>query len=160
MPIQVGDEAPDFELPSSELGADGKPGKPVKLSDFRGKKAVILAFYPLDFSPTCSKEMECFREDLTTFDGAGAQVLGISVDSKWTHAAFAKHIGLKYPLLADFHPKGATAQKYGLFKEQLGFASRATVVVDKAGKVAYVKETPLGEQRDNKEILEAVRKAG
>jgi peroxiredoxin len=160
MTIQVGAEAPDFELPSNELGADGKPGKPVKLSDFRGKRIVILAFYPLDFSPTCSREMECFREDLSSIDGAGAQVLGVSVDSKWTHAAFAKHVGLKYPLLADFHPKGAVAQSFGLFKELLGFASRATVIVDKAGKVAYVKETPLGEQRDNKEILEAVRKLG
>ena len=73
MAIQVGTQAPDFELPSSEL-ENGKPGKKLKLSDYRGKKNVVLAFYPLDFSPVCSSENECFREDFSQFDSAGAQV--------------------------------------------------------------------------------------
>ena len=104
MAIQVGAEAPDFELESSEL-VDGKPGKKIRLSEYRGKKNVVLAFYPLDFSPVCSKENECFREDLSDLEksgGQGTQLLGISVDSKWAHFAFAKQMGLKYPLLADF----------------------------------------------------------
>ena len=96
MTIQIGAEAPDFTLPSSELD-NGRPGKKITLSDFRGKKSVILAFYPLDFSPTCSVEHKCFVEDFAELAGQGAEVLGISVDSVWTHYAFAKHIGAKYP---------------------------------------------------------------
>src|SRR5215472_15239933 len=102
MPISVGAEAPDFELPSNELDSNGRPGKKVKLSDFRGKKNVVLAFYPLDFSPVCSGEHQCFRDDLTELDKVDAQVLGISVDSVWSHAAFARQLGIQYPLLADF----------------------------------------------------------
>jgi peroxiredoxin len=153
--IAVGAEAPDFELPSSETD-EGRPGKKIKLSDFRGKKNVVLAFYPLDFSPVCSKEHACFVEDFSALS-AEAQVLGVSVDSVWTHLAYAKHLGLKYPLLADFHPKGAMADAYGLYLADKGITARATVIVDKAGKVAYVKVTPTGEQRDDKEILAALK---
>ena len=102
MTIAVNDTAPDFELPSNQLD-NGRPGKKVKLSDFRGKP-VVLAFYPLDFSPVCSNENTCFRNDLKEFEALGAQVLGISVDSVWSHSAFAKSLDLRYPLLADFHP--------------------------------------------------------
>ena len=73
---------------------------------------IVLAFYPLDFSPTCTQENECFREDLGKFNELGAQVLGISVDSAWTHRAFAEALRLSFPLLADFHPKGAVAKLY------------------------------------------------
>jgi peroxiredoxin len=155
MTISVNQPAPDFELPSSDLD-NGRPGKKYKLSDLRGKP-VVLAFYPLDFSPVCTKENTCFREDLKQFDQLGAQVLGISVDSAWTHAAFAKSLGLSYPLLADFHPKGAVAKAYGLYLDDKGISKRATVVIDKAGKVAWVKEH--AEQRDNNELIEAIKKA-
>jgi peroxiredoxin len=160
MAIQVGADAPDFELPSSELDASGKPGKPIKLSDFRGKKNVVLAFYPLDFSPVCSTEHGCFREDLSELDKSGAQVLGISVDSKWSHLAFAKQMALKYPLLADFHPRGEVASRYGLYLPDKGFTARATVIVDKKGKVAWVKEQDLSQARDDKAILEQLRALG
>jgi peroxiredoxin len=159
MVIQVGQEAPDFELPSSEL-ENGKPGKKIKLSDYRGKKSVVLAFYPLDFSPTCSSENECFREDYSEFVTADAQVLGISVDSVWTHLAFSKQMGLKYPLLADFQPRGEVAKKYGLFADDKGTTARATVIVDKQGKVAWVKEQERSKARDNKVILEELAKLG
>lgn len=156
--IQPGTEAPDFELPSNLPTDDGKAsGKKVKLSDFRGKN-VVLAFYPLDFSPTCSQEHGCFKEDISSLESADAQVIGISVDSHWAHNAFAKQMGLKYPLVADFNPKGATAAKYGLYKDQLGFTARATVVIDKQGKVAWVKEHPLGEARNDAEILAELKK--
>src|SRR5271165_5201853 len=125
MAIQVGTLAPDFELPSNEL-ENNRPGKKIKLSDYRGKKAVVLAFYPLDFSPVCSTEHACFVQDFSELEKAGAQVLGISVDSTWTHIAFAKHLGLKYPLLADFLPRGAVADKYGLFLADKGITARAT----------------------------------
>jgi peroxiredoxin len=160
MPIQVGAEAPDFELESSEL-VDGKPGKKIRLSDYRGKKNVVLAFYPLDFSPVCSKENECFREDLSELEksgGQGTQLLGISVDSKWAHFAFAKQMGLKYPLLADFNPRGDVASKYGLYLADKGITARATVIVDRAGKVAWVKVQEIPEARDDKLILEELRK--
>ncbi len=160
MPIQVGAEAPDFELESSEL-VDGKPGKKIRLSEYRGKKNVVLAFYPLDFSPVCSKENECFREDLSELEksgGQGTQLLGISVDSKWSHFAFAKQMGLKYPLLADFNPRGEVASKYGLFLADKGITARATVIVDRAGKVAWVKVQEIPEARDDKQILAELRK--
>ena len=155
MAIQVGEEAPEFELPSSELEND-RPGKKIRLSDFRGKKNVVLAFYPLDFSPTCSKEHTCFRDDMSEFTKAGAQVIGVSVDSQWAHLAYKKHMNLDYPLVADFEPKGAMARKYGLYLADKGFTSRATVVVDKQGKVAMVQEHTLGEPRDNKAILKGL----
>lgn len=158
--IDIGTEAPDFELPSNELTPEGKPGKKIKLSDFRGKKNVVLAFYPLDFSPTCSAEHGCLREDLSKLDAANAQVLGISVDSAWTHQAFAKAMGIAYPLLADFHPKGKVAQQYGLWEAERGFTSRATVIVDKAGKVAWTQNHGLGNARDDNAILAALAKLG
>lgn len=155
--IQVGTEAPDFELKSSEVTPDGRAGKPIKLSDFRGKKNVVLAFYPLDFSPTCSKEHGCFKEDLKALETADAQVLGISVDSHWAHHAFVKSMGLGYPLLADFHPKGAVASQYGLYEADKGLTSRATVIVDKNGKVAWTENHGLANQRDDAKILEALK---
>jgi peroxiredoxin len=157
MAIQVGVDAPEFELASNEI-ENGRPGKKFKLSDFRGKKNVVLAFYPLDFSPTCSSENVCFREDFSEFEKAGAQVLGISVDSVWAHMAFAKQMGLAYPLLADFHPRGEVAGKYGLYLPERGVTARATVIVDKEGKVAWVKKEEISQARDNKAILAELAK--
>ena len=154
--IQAGQDAPDFELPSS-LTTDGRPGKKVKLSDYRGKN-VVLAFYPLDFSPVCSGEIACFKDDISKFEGSGAVVLGISVDSHWAHAAFAKAQGITFPLLADFQPRGAAADKYGLFEADKGITSRATVIVDKNGKVAFAKNHGLGTPRDDAEILTELAK--
>jgi peroxiredoxin len=159
MTIQVGAEAPDFELPSNEL-ENGRPGKKIKLSDFRGKKNVVLAFYPLDFSPVCSNEHACFVNDFSELEKSGAQVLGISVDSAWAHAAFAKQLKAQYPLLADFQPRGAVAEKYGLYLADKGITARATVIVDKQGKVAWFKQQEIPEARDNKTILEQLHKLG
>ncbi len=155
--IAVNQEAPDFELPSSEVAdaKDGKPGKKIKLSALRGKP-VVLAFYPLDFSPTCTTENVCFRDDLSSFGELGAQVLGISVDSVWTHRAFADKLALPFPLLADFQPRGAVAEKYGLFNAERGITKRATVIVDKNGKVAFVQEHDGA--RDNAELLGVLRR--
>jgi peroxiredoxin len=154
MAIQVNQTAPDFELASNQL-VDGRPGKKFKLSDLRGKP-VVLAFYPLDFSPTCTTENVCFRDDLSKFNELGAQVLGISVDSTWTHKAFAEAHKLSFPLLADFHPKGAVAKSYDLYNEAVGITKRATVVIDKDGKVAWVQEHEKA--RSNDDLLSALRK--
>jgi peroxiredoxin len=156
--IALGTDAPDFELPSNELTAEGRPGKPIRLSDYRGKKHVVLAFYPLDFSPTCTKEHGCFKDDSLRLESASAQVLGISVDSAWTHQAFAKQMGINYPLLADFHPKGAVAEKFGLYNAERGMTKRATVIVGKDGKVAFAQEH--SDQRDDQVILDALAKLG
>ena len=112
-PIAVGTKAPDFTLQDQDQND-------VTLSSFQGKKNVVLAFYPLDFSPVCSKEHACFRDDLKGFEGHNAQVLGVSVDSAWAHKAFARHLGVSYPLLADFHPRGQVAAKFGLYPGRQG----------------------------------------
>jgi peroxiredoxin len=151
--IPVGAEAPDFELPSSEKGANGKPGKRIRLSDYRGRCNVLLAFYPMDFSPICTVENASFQEEAARFLATGTQVLGISVDSAWSHGVFARELGLTYPLLADFHPKGEVARRYGLYLEESGYSARASVVVDRAGKVALVKIQQIPEPRANREIL-------
>ncbi len=155
-PIKVGVEAPDFELPSSELGANGKPGKPIRLSDYRGKKIVVLVFYPLDFSPVCTSENQCFAKTSERYANADAQMLGISVDSAWAHAAFAQQLGLNYPLLADFHPKGEVARKYGLYLEETGITARATVVVGKDGLVKMVQVQQIPEPRSNQKLIDFV----
>lgn len=156
MAIQVNQPAPDFELPSNEL-VEGRPGKRYKLSALRGKP-VVLAFYPLDFSPVCTNENACFRDDLSKFNELGAHVLGISVDSAWTHKAFSESLKLSFPLLADFNPKGAVAKAYDLYNDAVGIAKRATVLVDKDGNVAWVQEHDKA--RSNEDLLAALRKLG
>ena len=148
MPIEVGQAAPEFTLKDQSQ-------KEVSLKDFRGKN-VVLAFYPLDFSPVCSKEHACFHDDFSQFQGLNAQVLGISVDSAWAHKAFADKLGIQYPLLADFHPKGAVAQKFGLYLEDKGITNRATVIIDKEGIVRYVKVYDIPQQRQNQELVQAL----
>lgn len=146
--ITVGTAAPDFEL-------KGHDDKTHKLSSYRGKK-VVLAFYPLDFSPVCSKEVECFRDDLSKFNSANAVVLGISVDSVWCHKAFAQAKNLQFPLFADFHPKGAVAAQYGLYYAEKGISHRATVVIDEQGKVVKLWDHEIPTQRNNAEIVAAL----
>lgn len=150
MAIEVGQKAPDFTLKNQHQ-------KEVSLKDLRGKN-VLLAFYPLDFSPVCSKEHACFHEDLTQFEGMNAEVLGISVDSAWTHKAFAEKLGIQYSLLADFHPKGDVAKKYGLYLEEKGITNRATVIIDKEGIIRYMKVYDIPQQRENRELVEALQR--
>lgn len=148
MPIEVGQKAPEFTLKDQTQ-------KEVSLKDFQGKN-VVLAFYPLDFSPVCSKEHACFHDDWSRFQGLGAEVVGISVDSSWAHKAFAEKTGIEYKLLADFHPKGDVAKKFGLYLEDKGITNRATVIIDKNGIVRYVKVYDIPQQRDNKELVAAL----
>ena len=150
MPIAVGQPAPDFILKDQSQ-------KEVKLSDFRGKN-VVLAFYPLDWSPVCSREHACFVDDLRSFENLNAQVLGISVDSAWSHKAFAEKMGIHYPLLADFEPKGAVASKYGLYLTDKGITNRATVIVDKQGVVRHVNVYEILTQRKNEDLVAELQK--
>src|SRR5262249_14978804 len=127
MSLKVGDQAPDFEL-------NDENGQPLKLSSLRGQN-VVLVFYPLDFSPICTGELRAIASHKERYEQQHARVLGISVDSRWAHGAFKKAEGLSATLLADFHPKGAVAQKYGVFVEGAGIAKRGTFVIDKEGVI-------------------------
>ena len=118
MTLSVGDEAPDFELPQA-LDA----GDDIKLSDYRGKSNVLLCFYPFDFSGPCGEQLPVYQAQSEKFENANCQVIGISVDSKFSHAAWAEKLGVEYPLLSDF-PAKKTVESYGLLHEG-GFSNRA-----------------------------------
>jgi len=149
MSIAVGQTAPDFMLLNQEK-------KEVKLSDFAGKKNVVLVWYPLDWSPTCTNEHVCFVNDMKAFETLDAEVLGVSVDSVWSHKAFAEKMGIKYSLLADFHPRGAMSEKYGVYLADKGIAGRAIAIVNKAGKVAWFKNYDIPMVPDLKEVAAAL----
>jgi peroxiredoxin len=114
----------------------------VSLADFRGRP-VILAFYPADWSPVCGDQMALYNEVLPEFERYNAQLLGISVDSVWCHAAFGRDRKLHFPLLADFEPKGAVARRYGAYRERDGFSERALFVIDGAGIVRWSYVSPV-----------------
>jgi len=149
MAIGVGQTAPDFTLMNQDK-------KEVKLSDFTGKKNVVLVFYPLDWSPVCTNEHACFVNDMKAFETLDAEVLGVSVDSVWSHKAFADKMGIKYSLLADFHPRGAMSEKYGVYLADKGITGRAIVIVNKAGKVAWLKNYDIPVVPDLKEVSAAL----
>ncbi len=149
MPIAVGQSAPEFALKDQSQ-------QEVKLADFRGKKNVVLVFYPLDWSPVCTNEHACFVNDMKNFEQLDAQVLGLSVDSVWSHKAYAEKMGIRYPLLADFHPRGAVAGKYGMYLEDRGITGRAIAVINKAGNVAWFKQYEIPVVPDMKEVAAAL----
>ena len=150
MSIAVGQTAPDFTLQNQDK-------QEVKLSDFKGKKNVVLVFYPLDWSPVCTNEHACLVNDMKQFETLDAQVLGVSVDSVWSHKAYAEKMGIKYPLLADFQPRGAAAEKYGVFLADKGITGRAIVIVNKEGKVAWAKNYDIPVVPDVKEVASALQ---
>jgi len=136
MILQKGTPAPDFELNST-------PDQKLKLSDLQGQ-SVILAFYPADWSPVCSDQMGLYNETLSFFRKYNAQILGISVDSKWCHLAFSKHRNLHFPLLADFEPKGKVSKEYGAYNEKEGTSLRALFVLDENGTIQWSYLSPEG----------------
>jgi len=151
MTLSVGAAAPDFTLKDQNQ-------KDVKLSDFHGKKNVVIVFYPLDWSPICTNEHACFVNDMKRFEQLDAQVLGVSVDSVWSHKAFADKMGIYYPLLADFNPRGGVANKFGVYLADKGITGRAIAVVDRAGKLAWFKNYDIPTVPDLKEVSEALSK--
>src|ERR1700720_4944676 len=132
MSVSVGQPAPDFTLKDQRQ-------KDVKLSDFAGNKNVVLVFYPLDWSPTCTNEHACFVNEMKSFETLDAEVLGVSVDSVWSHKAYADKMGIKYSLLGDFHPRGAMSEKFGVYLADKGITGRAIAIVNKQGRVAWFK---------------------
>ncbi|MCC6944751.1 MAG: redoxin domain-containing protein [Thermomicrobiales bacterium] len=135
-PLSAGTTAPDFTLKASS-------DREITLGGLRGKP-VILAFYPADWSPTCSDQMALYQQVLPEFERFGAQLLGISVDSVWCHKAFAADRGLTFPILADFHPHGAVSDLYGTFNAESGMAARSLFVLDKDGVIAWSYLAPPG----------------
>ena len=150
MAIAVGQTAPEFSLKDQY-------DKDVKLSDFSGKKNVVLVFYPLDWSPVCTNEHACLVNDMKRFETLDAAVLGVSVDSAWSHKAYAEKMGIKYSLLADFNPRGAMADKYGVYLAEKGITGRAIVIVGKDGKVAWVKNYDIPVVPDVAEVASALQ---
>ena len=149
MSIAVGQTAPDFTLQNQDK-------KGVKLSDFAGKKNVVIVWYPLDWSPTCTNEHACFVNEMKAFETLDAEVLGVSVDSVWSHKAYADKMGIKYSLLADFHPKGAMSEKYGVYLADKGITGRSIIIVGKDGKIAWLKHYDIPVVPDLKEVAAAL----
>jgi peroxiredoxin (alkyl hydroperoxide reductase subunit C) len=128
--IAPGAPAPTFSLPDQD-------GRRVSLEDFHGSR-VVLVFYPSDFSPVCTDQLNVYQEVLGALRESGVELVGISVDSAFCHKAFRSELGISIPLLADFHPKGEVARAYGLWVEEYGVAARALVMIGPGGLVEWV----------------------
>lgn len=145
--LAPGTKAPDFRL-------NATPDQTMSLSELKGRP-VILAFYPADWSPVCGDQMALYNEILPEFHKHHAELLGISVDGVWSHAAFAQNRKLHFPLLADFEPKGAVAKMYGVMRAE-GFTERALFVIDKEGVIRWSYLSPVGINPGADGILEAL----
>jgi peroxiredoxin len=147
--IQAGEMAPDFELSNHH-------GEKVKLSDFQGKKNVVLVFYPAAFTGRCTGELCALRDELSSFQNESVELLAISCDSMFTLKVFAEQEGYAFSLLADFWPHGEVAQKYGVFNPERGFAGRGTFIINKEGKVHWSVYNASGDARDLSDYKEAL----
>jgi len=141
MAIEVGEQAPDFELKDQH-------GTPVRLSGFRGEKNVVLVFYPLAFSGVCTGELCALRDDFPEVTREDVELLAVSVDSTHVIRTWSEQQNFGFTLLADFWPHGGVAKLYGVFDENLGFAKRGTFIIDKAGVVRWRVVNPIPQARD------------
>ena len=146
--LPAGTLAPDFSLHTT-------PDQVVSLRDFRGRP-VILAFYPADWSPVCGDQMALYNELLDEFAQFDAELIGISVDGAWCHVAFAHERKLRFPLMADFEPKGGVARLYGAYREQDGTSERALFVIDGDGVITWSYKSPIAVNPGADGILEAL----
>jgi len=146
--LKPGTPAPDFSLHVT-------PDQKLSLSELRGQP-VVLAFYPADWSPVCGDQMALYNAVLPEFHKYKATVVGVSVDGVWCHEAFAKDRKLKFPLMADFEPKGDVARRYGVYREDEGVTERALFVIDKAGVIHWSYLSPVGINPGADGILEAL----
>ncbi len=151
-PLPVGTQAPEFTLSST-------PNQKISLSDFRGQPT-ILVFYPEDWSPVCSDQLALYQELLPEFQKFNAQLLAISVDGVWSHLAFANDRHLRFPLLADFEPKGKVARTYGVYRHEDGTSERALYVIDRDGVVRWSYVSPVGINPGADGILRALENLG
>jgi mycoredoxin-dependent peroxiredoxin len=141
MSVEVGQQAPDFELKDQH-------GAPVRLSDFRGRKNVVLVFYPLAFSGVCSGELRAMRDEFPEAARDDVELLTVSVDSVYALRAWSDAEAFGFPLLSDFWPHGDVARSYGVFDDNRGIATRGTFIIDKDGVVRWKVVNPVPEARD------------
>jgi peroxiredoxin (alkyl hydroperoxide reductase subunit C) len=132
--IAAGEPAPDFTLRDQD-------GEEVSLADYRGRR-VLLVFYPFDFSPVCSDQLSVYQEVKPEIEAKGVELVGISVDSPYSHKAFQEKLGIDTTLLSDFEPKGEVSKAYGSFLDGPGMSNRTLVLVDAEGKVEWAYESP------------------
>ncbi|RZU52752.1 peroxiredoxin (alkyl hydroperoxide reductase subunit C) [Krasilnikovia cinnamomea] len=149
MPLDTGAQAPDFALRDQN-------NQEIRLADFRGRKAVLLVFYPLAFTGTCQGELAEIQAHLPEYANPAVQVLTVSVDSPYSHKVWAEREGWDFPLLADFWPHGAVASAYGVLDAERGHAERATFLIDAAGVVRFAEVGQPGRARDQRAWREAV----
>jgi peroxiredoxin len=150
--LQPGTPAPDFTLHST-------PDQMLSLHELRGSPVVLL-FYPADWSPVCGDELALFNEILPEFRDYGAELIGISVDGVWCHAAFARHRNLHFSLLSDFEPKGAVSRQYGAYRAEDGTSARALFVLDGEGTIRWSHLSPVGVNPGADGVLEALEQLG
>jgi peroxiredoxin len=131
--LEIGQAAPDFKL-------KGPGGQSVTLSEYHGRRNVVLVFYPLAFSPVCSHQLPAIEKEIARFEDLGAAVLGVSVDSHYSNTVFAERLRLSFPLLSDFKREASAA--YGVLVAEAGHSGRAIFVVDRQGKIAYKDMSP------------------
>jgi peroxiredoxin len=149
MAVEVGDEAPEFTLRNQFK-------EEVTLSELRGKKNVVLVFYPFAFTGVCTGEMCAIRDERPEFDNETTAVFGISTDTVASLRIFADQEKLEFPLLSDFWPHGEVAKKYGVFNDALGAATRGTFIIDKAGVVRYKVVNAIPDARNQDEYKKAL----
>jgi len=146
-----GTPAPDFKLKNYD-------GTEVSLSQFRGKKNVLLAFFPFAFTPVCSCQIPSYRDDLSKFEALDCQPIAVGISPVPAHRAWVESLGgVNIPVLSDFYPHGEVARKYGVLREE-GFPERSLFLIDKQGAIRYSLVHELKKQPDNNLILEEIRK--
>jgi peroxiredoxin len=149
MTVLIGDQAPDFTLQNQN-------GEEVTLSSFKGKKPVVLVFYPMSFTGICTGELRELRDNFAQFENQNVELLAISIDSKFVQKKFSEQEGYKFNVLADFWPHGAVAKSYGVFLEETGFANRATFVINSEGVVTAKFVTAPGQARSLADYQKAI----
>ena len=144
--LKVGDPAPDFTLPTHNEGE-------LNLSWYQGRKNVVVAFYPADFTPVCSTQVPNYQDEIERFEAHDCQLLCISCDSVPCHIAWARSLGgLSFPLMSDFWPHGEIARKYGVLTEK-GYAERVVFLIDKQGVIRFIEEVGFSSLPDNDELF-------
>jgi peroxiredoxin (alkyl hydroperoxide reductase subunit C) len=149
--LKIEDFAPDFTLPTHNEGE-------LNLQWYRGRKNVVLAFYPGDWTPVCANQIPEYQKNIDQFEKYNTQLLAISVDSIPSHKAWAKSLGgLSFPLMSDYFPHGTVAQKYGVLNHR-GYAERVIFVIDITGKIIYIEEVGLNNLPDNEKLFKVLAK--
>ena len=151
MPLTIGDSAPDFEL-------DSHLGRKIRLSSYRGRKHVVIAFHPLAWTPVCARQMTGYESERDWFAARDTVLVGVSVDAVPSKVEWAKSLGgISYDLVSDFHPHGAVAAAYGVARDG-GISERALFVVDKNGTIVFAKVYDIPTLPDNAEVRQVIER--